>query len=193
MLAIALCLALPVDAQAQPPATPAAPAAAAQAAPAGPTEPLSRVVFSGYNSIKRNITESAAKVSDADYAFQPTKDVRTFGQMFTHIANTQFSYCAVAKGEANPNKDDLEKTATTKDAIVKALADSFAFCDTVYSTLTDAKALEMVKSGQSEIPRVSRLISNVAHNNEHYGNLVTMMRIKGMVPPSTERSQQPRK
>ena len=192
MVAFACLIALPVFAQIAPP--PAAQAPAAQAAPpVGPTEPLSRVLFSGYNAQKMNLTQSADKVSEADYAFQPTKDVRTFGQLLAHTANSQFSLCAGAKGEPNPNKDDFEKTAMTKAAIVKALADSFAYCDTVYLTLTDAKALELIKVGQNEVPRAARLISNIAHDNEHYGNLVTYMRIKGYVPPSTERAQQMRK
>jgi len=191
VIALALVVAVPAFAQTAAPAAPAAPAA--QAAPVGPTEPLSRALFGGYNSQKMNLTQSAEKVSEADYAFQPTKDVRTFGQLLAHVANTQFTYCAAAKGEPNPNKDDIEKTALTKAAIQKALADSFAFCDTIYLSLTDAKAMEMVKVGQNEIPRAARLISNIAHDNEHYGNLVTYMRIKGIVPPSTERAQQMRK
>ena len=192
IVAFACLVALPVFAQIAP--TPAAQAPAAQAAPpVGPTEPLSRVLFSGYNSQKMNLTQSADKVSDADYVFQPTKDVRTFGQVLAHVANSQFSLCAGAKGETNPNKDDFEKTATTKADIVKALADSFAYCDTIYLTLTDAKALELIKVGQNDVPRAARLISNITHDNEHYGNLVTYMRIKGYVPPSTERAQQMRK
>jgi len=191
VFALTLLVAVPALAQTAPPAAPAAPAA--QAAPAGPTEPLSRVLYGGYNSQKMNLTQSAEKVSEADYGFQPTKEVRTFGQMLAHVANTQFTYCAAAKGEPNPNKDDLEKTALTKAAIQKALADSFAFCDTIYLSLTDAKAMELIKVGQNEIPRAGRLISNIAHDNEHYGNLVTYMRIKGIVPPSTERAQQMRK
>jgi len=193
VLVLAMLVALPVAAQTPPPAPPAAPPTAPQAAPAGPTDPLSRAIFGMYNSIKRNLTESAEKVPEADYAFQPTKDVRNFTQIFAHVANSQFSLCAGPKGEANPNKDDFEKTATTKAAVVKALADSFAYCDTVYLTLTDEKAMELIKAGQNQVPRARGLISNVAHDNEHYGNLVTMMRLKGMVPPSTERMQQPRK
>jgi uncharacterized damage-inducible protein DinB len=188
--ALACLVALPVFAQ----TAPAAQAPAAQAAPpVGPTEPLSRVLFNGYNAQKMNLTQSADKVSEADYAFQPTKDVRTFGQMLAHTANSQFSLCAGAKGEPNPNKDDFEKSSTTKAAIVKALADSFAYCDTIYLALTDAKALELIKVGQNDVPRAGRLISNIAHDNEHYGNLVTYMRIKGYVPPSTERAQQMRR
>ena len=192
VLVLAMLIALPVAAQTPPP--PVAPAAAVQATPpVGPTDPLSRAIFGMYNSIKRNLTESAEKVPEADYSYQPTKDVRTFTQIFAHVANSQFSICAGPKGEANPNKDDFEKTATTKAAVIKALADSFAYCDTVYLTLTDAKAMELIKAGQNQVPRARGLMSNVAHDNEHYGNLVTMMRLKGMVPPSTERMQQPRK
>jgi uncharacterized damage-inducible protein DinB len=185
--ALVLAVAMPVFAQTAAPAAAAAPAA--QAAPAGPTEPLSRVLYGGYNTQKLNLTQTAEKVSEADFAFQPTKEVMTFGVLLAHVANTHFNYCAVAKGEPNPNKDDFTKTATTKAAIQKALADSFAYCDTVYGTLTDAKALELIKVGQNEIPRAARLISIIAHDNEHYGNLVTYMRIKGYVPPSTERAQ----
>ena len=96
VFALVVLIALPVAAQAQPPAPPGTPVMGAQAAPAGPTDPLSRVIFNGYNSIKRNLTESAAKVPEADYAFQPTKEVRNFAQMFDHVANSQFSYCAAA-------------------------------------------------------------------------------------------------
>jgi uncharacterized damage-inducible protein DinB len=195
-LLLAMLVALPVAAQTPPPPPPPPPptVSPAQAAPpAGPTEPLSRAIYGMYNAIKRNLTESADKVPEADYPFQPTKDVRNFTQIFAHIANSQFSICAGPKGEANPNKDDFEKTALTKAAVVKALADSFAYCDTVYSTLTDAKAMELIKAGQNQVPRARGLISNIAHDNEHSGNLVTMMRLKGMVPPSTERMQMPRK
>jgi uncharacterized damage-inducible protein DinB len=190
--ALACVIATPVFAQAQTPAAAQVPAAQA-APPVGPTEPLSRVLFNGYNAQKMNLTQSAEKVSEADFAFQPTKDVRTFGQILAHVANGQFSYCSVSRGEPNPNKDDLEKTATTKAAIVKALADSFAYCDTLVLSLTDAKALELIKVGQNDVPRAARVITLIAHDNEHYGNLVTYMRIRGYVPPSTERAQQMRR
>lgn len=191
--ALALFVAAPVLAQvpAAPPAPVAQPAAAAL--PAGPADPLSKSLYGMYNSIKMNLTQSAEKVAEADYAFQATKDVRTFGQLFAHVANAQFSYCSAAKGEPNPNKDDFEKIATTKAAIVKALSDSFAYCDGVYGAMTDARAMELIKAGQNEIPRAGRLVSNISHDNEHYGNLVTYMRLKGLVPPSTERAQQMRR
>ncbi|MFB3854480.1 MAG: DinB family protein [Vicinamibacterales bacterium] len=174
--------------------------AAAQA----PQDPLSASLKALYDGVKRNVVESADKVPEADYAFKPTPEVRSFGELFGHIANSNFSSCARVKGEKNPNTgNDFEKTPT-KAAIKKALADSFAYCDGVYAAMTDAKALAPVpatapsappapgaKPAPPAPPAARLLVSVVSHTNEHYGNLVTYMRLKGMVPPSTERTQKP--
>jgi DinB superfamily len=141
-----------------------------------------------YNNIKLNLTEMSTKMSDADYTFQPTKEVRTFGQLMGHAANAQFGQCAAAKGVANPNQGNDNEKKATKAEFVKALADSFAFCDDAFSALTDASAVELVKQGQNEVARGSVLAGLVAHSNEVYGTAVPYMRIKGLVPPSTERA-----
>jgi dihydroorotase len=144
----------------------------------------------GYNAVKLNLTEMSTKMSEADYSFQPTKEVRTFGQLMGHAANAQFNACSVAKGEANPNQgNDNEKKAK----FVKALADSFAYCDAVFAALTDLSAVEYVKQGQNEVARGIPLANLVAHSNEVYGTAVPYMRIKGLVPPSTERANAARK
>jgi uncharacterized damage-inducible protein DinB len=184
--AFACLMALPTFAQ-----TPAAaPAQAPAAQAAAPAQPLSATLKSMWDGVKMNLVQSAEKMPEADYGFQPTKDVRTFGQMIAHVANSSFSYCARGKGEDNPNKDDFEKTATTKAAFVKALNDAMTYCDGVYGGMTDAAAMELVKAGQNLVPKARYLIANISHDNEHYGNLVTYMRLKGLVPPSTERAQQ---
>jgi uncharacterized damage-inducible protein DinB len=146
-----------------------------------------------WDGLKLNLVQSAEKMPEADYGFQPTKDVMTYGQLLAHVANSSFSYCARGKGEDNPNKEDFQKTRTAKADIVKALHDAVAYCDGVYGAMTDAAAMELVKSGQNLVPKARFLITNLSHDNEHYGNLVTYMRIKGLVPPSTERAQQMRK
>jgi len=131
---------------------------------------------------------SADQMPEADYSFKPVDTVRTFGQILAHVADSNYFYCARSKGEAPPVPDGtLEKTATTKAAIVKALSESVAYCDAVYASLTAASAGEMVKAGGNQIPRVQPLFGNVSHNVEHYGNLVTYFRMKKMVPPSTKR------
>jgi uncharacterized damage-inducible protein DinB len=149
---------------------------------------LVRIAQNGWAGAKRNIVESAEQMPDANYSFKPVDGVRTFGQILAHVADSNYFYCARSKGEPPPVPDGtLEKTATTKAAIVKALGESVAYCDAVYASLTAASSAEMVKAGDSQIPRAQPLFSNVSHNVEHYGNLVTYFRLKNMVPPSTKR------
>ena len=149
---------------------------------------LVRLAQNGWAGAKRNIVESAEQMPEADYSFKPVDTVRTFGQILAHVADSNYFYCARSKGEAPPVPDGtLEKNATTKAAIVKALAESVAYCDAVYAALTPTSAAETVKAGNNQIPRVQPLFGNVSHNVEHYGNLVTYFRMKKMVPPSTKR------
>ena len=170
-------------------------AAGAQTPAAVGANPLSASLKRQFDGIKRNVTESAAKVGEELYSFKPTPEVRSFGQIVAHVAAAHYLLCSMAAGEKNPISEDFEKTKTTKADIQKALADSNAYCDGVYSAMTDAKALELYRPPQApmDVPRAQPLIGNIGHDNEHYGNLVTYMRLKGIVPPSTERAQQPRR
>ena len=162
--------------------------AAQGSAPANAGAVLVRLAQGAWAGAKRNIVESAEQMPEASYSFKPVDTVRTFGQVLAHVADSNYFYCARSKGEPPPVPDGtVEKTATTKAAIVKALAESVAYCDAVYSSLTAATAADTVKAGQNEIPRVQPLFANVSHNVEHYGNLVTYFRMKKMVPPSTKR------
>jgi uncharacterized damage-inducible protein DinB len=173
----------------------AAPAFAQSGSTAGkPPQALSagdilvRLAQNTWAGAKRNIVESAAQMPEADYGFKPVDTVRTFGQILAHVADSNYFFCARSKGEAPPVPDGtLEKTATTKAAIVKALDESVAYCDALYAALTPTSAAETVKAGNNQIPRVQPLLGNVSHNVEHYGNLVTYFRMKKMVPPSTTR------
>ncbi len=140
--------------------------------------------------VSRNAVEAAEKMPEAEFAFTPSKEVRTFGGFIGHIANSEFNYCARAKGEANPNKEDFEKVAG-KAALVAGIKAAAAYCDAVYKGMNDAALSEMVAMGQSQQPRGQILVQNISHTNEHYGNLVTYMRIKNIVPPSTERATAP--
>lgn len=136
--------------------------------------------------VARNVVEAAEKMPDAEFAFQPSKDVRTFAGFVGHITNAEFNYCARAAGEANPNKEDFEKVSG-KAALVAGIKAATAYCDGVYKAQTDAGLSEMVGIGQSQQPRGQFLVQNISHSNEHYGNLVTYMRLKNIVPPSSER------
>jgi uncharacterized damage-inducible protein DinB len=154
------------------------------------TNPVSESLRNSWNGAKRNISESAEQMPEADYAFRPVDTVRTFGEILAHVAGANYAFCASAKGEKAPYAEDhFEKTAKTKAAIVKAVTDSHAYCDGAYTAVTDVTAGQMVANpfGSGQSPRSSQLIGNIGHVNEHYGNLVTYFRIKGLVPPSSRR------
>lgn len=139
-----------------------------------------------YNYTKQNLISAAEKMPAEHFSFKPTPEVRTFAEIFGHIANTNYQACAGLRGEANPHKDDLEKTAKTKEEVVKAVKASFEYCDGAMKTLTAASLQETFKNGTREIPKTSPLLLLIAHSQEHYGNIATYMRLKGIVPPSSE-------
>ena len=150
---------------------------------------FSRGIKARYDNIKRDVVEAAEAVPEAEYSFKPTPDVRSFGEIIGHIADTQNYFCSVAGG-ANPQyADTLEKSAKTKADLVKGLKESVATCDNVYGKTAAANALTLVKAGKGDALRAMILLDNVSHDNEHYGNIVTYMRLKGHVPPSTARTQ----
>jgi uncharacterized damage-inducible protein DinB len=163
-------------------------AAAAQTAGA---DPVSGAVRRAWDGAKRNIVESAVQAPETLYEFKPADGVRTYGQILAHIAGANYMICSAAKDEKSPHaEDDLEKSAKTKAEIVTALKASLAYCDAAFAALTDAKAGDTITMpfGMEKGARVSALLMNTGHLNEHYGNLVTYMRIKGIVPPSSKRS-----
>jgi uncharacterized damage-inducible protein DinB len=151
---------------------------------------VSQSVKQAWESAKRNIKESAEQMPDDGFAFKPVDTVRSFGAILAHIAGVNYVFCGAAKGDKTPrNEDDIEKAAKTKADIVKALNESLAYCDGAFASLTDASAAESVDNpfGEGKTARATPLIGNIGHLNEHYGNLVTYFRIKGMVPPSSKR------
>jgi uncharacterized damage-inducible protein DinB len=140
-----------------------------------------------YDMVKGYVTASAAAAPEAVYAFKPTPEVRSFGQIIGHVADANYMICSAAAAEKSPAGGDVEKTKTTKADLVKALGESFAYCDTVYARMNDTSGAETVKFMLGgDMAKLSILAFNTAHDFEHYGNLVTYMRLNKMVPPSSQ-------
>ncbi len=139
-----------------------------------------------YNYTSRNIIGAAEKMPAEHFGFKPTPEVRTFAEIFGHILNTNYMACSGLRGEANPNKDDLEKTLKTKEDVIKATKASFEYCDVTMKNLTAVSLQETFKNGSRDVPKTSSLLLLIAHSQEHYGNIATYMRLKGVVPPSSE-------
>ncbi len=151
--------------------------------------PFTDAVKAQLAQIKAPITRTAEKVGEDLYAFKPTPDVRSLGQLLGHIADANYGLCGAASG-MKPTASGIEKSATTKAALQKAVADSFAFCEQALATMDDKKGAEMAKTFLGMQPRLMVFAFNNSHLNEHYGNLVTYMRLKGIVPPSSEPAKQ---
>jgi uncharacterized damage-inducible protein DinB len=138
-----------------------------------------------YEMVKTWVTKSAAMMPDANYGFKPTPDVRSYGQLIGHIANAVGMICSAPAGTKSPLANvDAEKLAT-KAELTKALADAFAGCDKSWAAMTPAWNTEMVDFFGSPITKTSAITFNTSHTFEHYGNVVTYLRLKGLVPPST--------
>lgn len=135
------------------------------------------------------VLAAAEQVPESEYAYRPTPDVRTLGQLFTHVAGSQRMLCAMARGE----KNDFGAIGTTKAEIVAALRASNDYCARAYTT-SDADAMQRAAPSDSVSAalfgttrtRFYVLALNAWHDNEHYGNIVTYMRLRGMVPPSSQ-------
>lgn len=147
--------------------------------------PAVNAAKSNLREVQAYLVRSAEQMPDSLYSFKPTPEVRSFGQIIGHIAGAQFMYCAAVLGEKPRGEDDVEKGAASKADLVKALKDSFTYCERAYDIAdTDGNA-SMKLFGQTTT-KLAALINNVGHDMEHYGNLVTYFRLKGMVPPSSQ-------
>ena len=174
----------------------AAAPAAAQTSDGGADRALSPSIAASVKAmhgiIRRNLAEAAAAMPEGDFAFKPTPQVRSFGELVGHVINANFYFCSQARGEKPAFGGDFEKTAG-KAALVKGLNEALAYCDAAYDGTTDANVGQAVtvqgRGGGTPTTRGLVLMFNTTHNNEHYGNLIVYLRLKGIVPPSTARAQ----
>ena len=146
---------------------------------------LSTYNKSMYGGLKKIVLRSAEQVPEETYNFKPTEAVRSFGQIVGHVADAQYTFCSVVLGERNP-APKIEQTKTSKNDLIASLKEAFAYCDKAYDGMTDASAVQMVKLFNNDAPKLGVLTVNNVHTTEHYGNLITYMRLKNIVPPTSD-------
>lgn len=147
--------------------------------------PLSEHSKGVYGGMKMILLRSAENMLEKNYGFKPTDTVRSFGQIVGHVADAQYIFCSAVLGEKNP-LPKIEKTRTSKAELIAALNDAFAYCDKAHDSVTDASGTQMVKFMGGDTPKLGVLSVNQVHTIEHYGNLVTYMRMKDLVPPTSD-------
>jgi len=147
--------------------------------------PFASEVQGNYARIKVNIIKAAEKMPPEDYSYKPTPDIRVFARVVNHVTEAQFHIC----GASNSTADTPKVPADTADkaTVVDALKASFAECDKAYAGVTDANMTELLSLGPNKRSRLSMLWGNVAHDNEQYATLSLYLRLKGIVPPSSEK------
>lgn len=172
-VALLVCSALPTVARAP---------LAAQAAPADNASV--QAVHALWKSLTGYILQSAKDMPEEKYGFQPTPEVRTFGQLIGHVAGAERMFCAIALGEPPTAEADIENKVTSKAGLIEALEASMTYCERAYAQ-TDAATQAPVTMFGQKVTRFYALAMNATHNGEHYGNIVTYLRINGIVPPSS--------
>jgi uncharacterized damage-inducible protein DinB len=177
----AILAAVPVAVLAQGPTS-----APAQAPPA-PANSISASQNKMYVMLSSVVVAAAEKMPEENYSFKPTPDVRSFGQLVGHLADSQYFFCSSVEGE-NKAGSAAEKSKTSKAELVASLKEAVAYCSKTYARMTDAKGSEMMKMMNQDFAKLTVLSANTAHDYEHYGNMVTYMRLKGIVPPTSEKS-----
>jgi len=147
--------------------------------------PMMASIKAQHDQVKGYILKTAELIPESLYGFKATPEVRSIAQLLGHIADGTLNICGTATGnKVTPLA--AEKSMTSKAQLTKALATAFAACDQVIASLDDKKAMETTKffiGGEST--RGMIVAFDTAHNFEHYGNLVTYMRLNKIVPPST--------
>jgi uncharacterized damage-inducible protein DinB len=137
-----------------------------------------------HEMVRGYVMATATSTDEELYAFRPTEEVRSLGELLGHIGNASFAFCSTALDEPSPATGNLEE-AGSKEALVAGLQAAFDYCDRAYSELSPEQLAEEVTLFGMTGDRMWVLIFNAAHNWEHYGNLVTYLRLNGIVPPSS--------
>ena len=137
-----------------------------------------------HDMVKGYLIASAEQMPEDLYGYKPNDEVRSFGQIIGHVANALYMFCNSATGEGGSPGENFEER-TSKAGLVEAIKMGFDACDAAY-TMGDMKAMEDMEFFGNPTTRLGVLTFNIAHNWEHYGNLVVYFRANGMVPPSSQ-------
>jgi len=159
--------------------------AAPVAASAQNANPLTANAKVQFGALSGFVVRSAEKVPEDLYSFRATPEVRSMAELFGHVADAMFGMCSTAAG-TKPPRTGIEKVVLAKPALIAVLKEGVSYCNSVYDSMTDQKGVEAVPFVFGQTPRLSVLYFVVTHTYEHYGNLVTYMRLKNIVPPSSE-------
>ena len=143
------------------------------------SNPLTTTLSIFRSNMQDKIMNSADEMPESKYSYRPTKDVRSFAEILNHVADISYTLCSNVKGEANPATATAKRS---KPEIMAYLKGSFDYCDGVYSGFTDAHLNDRADFFGAKTNKMFILTQVGNHDALHYGNLVTYLRINGVVP-----------
>ena len=153
-----------------------------------PANPLSANFKASWTNISSLLARMAEKMPEESYRFKPTPEMADFGARVAHAISFNLRGCATAKGETKPL---TFSAAPTKAEVLAAMKETNAYCDAVFNALTDADAMTMIGGGRGgPRPKFAILQGTVLeHSQEMYGYMAPYLRLKGIVPPSSDRNE----
>lgn len=157
-------------------------------APAGPPPAVSAEALTLWNRTWNNLVAAADKMTEADYAFKPFPESMSFGQLVAHSADSAMGACSAFNGE---RKQLGAAQMTTKAALAEALKTAGAECQKAYGALTDDTLGQAAQGGFGVRTRAGVLFGNTIHMEHEYAQMAVHLRLKGIVPPSSDRSGRP--
>jgi hypothetical protein len=146
--------------------------------------PLSSEVQQAWTRTRTNLLAAAEKMPEENYSFKPAPESQSFKDLVAHTADSAAGSCSTYNGE---RRQLGAASKTSKADLVAALKEGLAECDKAYSSLTDAKATEMIEARGGKRSRLGVLYGNVIHLEHEYAQMAVHLRLKGIVPPSSER------
>jgi uncharacterized damage-inducible protein DinB len=147
--------------------------------PIAAPNPLTTTLSIFRSNMQDKIMKSAEAMPESKYSYRPTKDVRSFGEILTHLADISYTLCSNAKGEASPATPTVK---SSKTEIIAYLKGSFAYCDGAFSGFTDAHLNDPADFFGFKTNKMFILTQVGNHDALHYGNLVTYLRLNGLEP-----------
>ena len=159
------------------------------AAYAQDANPVSAQLKASWANIRNLLTKMADKMPEGDYRFKPTPELEDFGQRMAHVISFSMRGCSLVKGGVAKTLNF--SAAPTKTEVTAAMKELNEECDSVFNSLTDADLQRTVNAGRGGQRPVVALLEGLVleHSQEVYGYAAVYMRLKGVVPPSSDRNE----
>ena len=145
---------------------------------------ISKEALQGYTGLKNNLSKLAEKTPEDVYGYKPVESIRTLAGLIGHVADSQLRTCTAVNGDM---KTGTASKLTAKADLVAALKASFDECDKAFGALTDANLTDAIKTPRGDRSRLIALMGIIVHGNEEYGYMAVYLRMKNIVPPSSEK------